>query len=129
MSDRNFSRRRRGGMRFRPTGGLGHSPQKPDREATEARADATGAPGAHDKVYDRRHAQEIDRAENIAAGLPPEGPAYIPDLDRVNADDGVVFSVRTFDEDTSLTTTPGWDDVTGVGSPTPKYLDEIAWGW
>ena len=23
------------------------------------------------------------------AGLPPEGPAYIPDLDRVNADDGV----------------------------------------
>jgi subtilase family serine protease len=47
----------------------------------------------------------------------------------VNADDGVVFSVRTFDEDTSLTTTPGWDDVTGVGSPTPKYLDEIAWGW
>jgi hypothetical protein len=47
----------------------------------------------------------------------------------VNADDGTVFSVRTFDEDSSLTTAPGWDDVTGVGSPTPKYLDEIALGW
>ena len=47
----------------------------------------------------------------------------------VNADDGTVFSVRTFDEDTSLTTTRGWDDVTGVGAPTSKYLDEIAWGW
>jgi subtilase family serine protease len=47
----------------------------------------------------------------------------------VNADDGIVFSVRTFDEDTSLRTTRGWDDVSGVGAPTAKYLDEIAWGW
>src|SRR5215510_7299155 len=73
MSDRNFSRRRRGGMRFRPSGGLGHTSQKPDREATEARAEATGGAGAQEKVYDRRHAGEIERAENIAAGLPPEG--------------------------------------------------------
>src|SRR5262245_19685537 len=73
MSDRNFSRRRRGGMRFRPSGGLGHTSQKPDREATEARAEATGGTGAAEKVYERRHNQEIERAENIAAGLPPEG--------------------------------------------------------
>lgn len=46
-----------------------------------------------------------------------------------NADDGTIFSARTFDEDTSLFTAPGWDDVAGVGSPTAKYLDEIAWGW
>ncbi len=73
MSNRNFSRHRRGGMRFRPSGGLGHASQKQDREATEARAEATGSPAAQDKVYERRHAQEIERAENIAAGLPPEG--------------------------------------------------------
>ncbi|HZL43358.1 MAG TPA: Rne/Rng family ribonuclease [Verrucomicrobiae bacterium] len=73
MSDRNFSRRRRG-MRFRPTGGLGHASQKPDREASEARAEATGQPGVQDRVYDRRHTQEIERAENVAAGLPPETP-------------------------------------------------------
>jgi ribonuclease G len=73
MSERNFSRRRRGGMRFRPSGGLGHTSQKPDREATEARAEATGGTGANEKVYERRHAHEIERAENIAAGLPPEG--------------------------------------------------------
>src|SRR5579864_6172567 len=73
MSERNFSRRRRGGMRFRPAGGLGQASQKPDREATEARAEATGGAGASEKVYERRHAQEIERAENIAAGLPPEG--------------------------------------------------------
>jgi ribonuclease G len=73
MSDRNFSRRRRGGMRFRPAGGLGHTSQKPDREATEARAEATGTTGAQERVYERRHAHEIERAENLAAGLPAEG--------------------------------------------------------
>ena len=42
MSDnnRNFSRRRRGGMRFRPSGGLNQN-QKTDRSAIQARADAT----------------------------------------------------------------------------------------
>jgi len=78
MSERNFSRRRRGGMRFRPSGGLGHTSQKPDREATEARAEVVGGTGTPEKVYERRHAQEIDRAENIAAGLPPEGAPNEP---------------------------------------------------
>jgi len=74
MSDRNFSRRRRGGMRFRPSGGLGHGqPQKPDRDATQARAEAVGGPPAQEKVFDQRHSHEIERDENVAAGLPPEG--------------------------------------------------------
>src|SRR5580658_7949275 len=72
MSDRNFSRRRRGGMRFRPSGGFNQN-QKPDRSATEARADATGEKKT-ESVFERsRHDEEIARAENIAAGLPPEG--------------------------------------------------------
>jgi len=73
MSERNFSRRRRG-MRFKPSGGLGHGQQKPDREASQARAEATGETIAPERVFERRHQHEIDRAENIAAGLPPEGP-------------------------------------------------------
>jgi ribonuclease G len=74
MSERNFSRRRRGGMRFRPSQGLNPNPQRHDREALEARAEVVGDASAQDKVYDRgRHANEIERAENIAAGLPPEG--------------------------------------------------------
>jgi ribonuclease G len=81
MSDRNFSRRRRG-MRFRPTGGLGHASQKTDREASEARAEATGQPGVQDRVYDRRHTQEIERAENVAAGLPAETPQPQPGPDQ-----------------------------------------------
>ncbi len=73
MSERNFSRRRRGGMRFRPSGGLGHMQQRPDREAIQARAEAVGDHTAPERVYETRHAHEIDRAENIAAGLPAEG--------------------------------------------------------
>src|SRR3974390_2440773 len=80
MSDRNFSRRRRGGMRFRPSGGLGHIQQRPDRDAVQARAEAVGDQAVRERVYEHRHAHEIERAENIAAGLPPEGlPAETAD--------------------------------------------------
>jgi ribonuclease G len=72
MSDKNFSRRRRG-MRFRPKGGLGPNPQKPDREAVQARADVLSEQGGNEHVFEKRHTHEIERAENIAAGLPPQG--------------------------------------------------------
>jgi ribonuclease G len=74
MSNNNFSRRQRG-MRFRPKGGLGHNPQKPDREATQARADVVSEQGGNERVFEKRHQQEIERAENVAAGLPPEETA------------------------------------------------------
>jgi len=88
MSEK-FSRRRRGGMRFRPPGGIGHGPQQPkgsDRDAQQARADVLGEqPSGPEKVYDHRHTAEIERAENVAAGLPPEGaqtpPAASPDVE------------------------------------------------
>jgi subtilase family serine protease len=56
------------------------------------------------------------------------GPA--PDLGNVRADfvngvdaaDGITYSVRTFNQDSSLALRPGWDDVTGVGSPSPRYI-------
>ncbi|MHB8519802.1 MAG: Rne/Rng family ribonuclease [Limisphaerales bacterium] len=79
MSERNFSRRRRGGMRFRPSGGL-ITNQRPDRGALEARANALTKKTSEEAVFDRsRHEREIQRAENVAAGLPPEAaPAHTP---------------------------------------------------
>ena len=76
MSERNFSRRRRGGMRFRPAGGLHQqqNPRRQERAALEARAEATADKPTKEGVYDRsRYQKEIDRSENIAAGLPPDG--------------------------------------------------------
>ena len=73
-----FSRRRRG-MRFKPKGGLSPNPQKTDREANQARAEVVTEQGGAERVFEKRHIQEIDRAENIAAGLPPEGkPETVP---------------------------------------------------
>ncbi len=58
-------------MRFRPSGGFGH-PQKPDRNALEARAEVTGEK-TPDQLFDRKqHESEVERSENIAAGLPPQ---------------------------------------------------------
>ena len=84
MSNNNFSRRRRG-MRFKPKGGLSPNPQKTDRDATQARAEVVAEQGGDERLFEKRHNVEIERAENIAAGLPPQGaeipqtPANIPD--------------------------------------------------
>ena len=74
MSNKNFSRRRRG-MRFRPKGGLGQTSQTHDREAVQARADVMSEQGGAERVFEKRHAHEIERAENLAAGLPPQRPS------------------------------------------------------
>jgi hypothetical protein len=77
MSNNNFSRRRRG-MRFKPKGGLNPAHQKTDRDAVEARADVVSEQGGSDRLFEKRHQHEIERAENIAAGLPPEGKPKPP---------------------------------------------------
>ncbi|MDE3065913.1 MAG: Rne/Rng family ribonuclease [Verrucomicrobiota bacterium] len=74
-------------MHFRPRGGLGQTPQKSDHEAVQARAAAVSEQGGAERLFEKRHTHEIERAENIAAGLPPEGavpeapltPAALPD--------------------------------------------------
>ncbi|MGD0812578.1 MAG: Rne/Rng family ribonuclease [Verrucomicrobiota bacterium] len=88
MSNGNFPRRRRGGMRFRPSGGLNQN-QKPDRSALQARAEATAEPKP-DSVFERaRHEQEIQRAENVAAGLPPENlPAPVAEAPEEQQEQG-----------------------------------------
>lgn len=70
-----FGRRRRG-MHFKPTG-AGQKPGKHlEREAQQARAEVVNenVPITGEAVYERsRYQKEIERAENVAAGLPPEG--------------------------------------------------------
>ena len=43
-------------------------------------------------------------------------------INGLNSGNGIRYSVRTFNQDSSLTTLPGWDDVTGVGTPTAAYI-------
>src|SRR6266566_3474656 len=77
MSERRFSRRRRGGHRFRPSGGMSPNIQRSDRAASDARAEALGDKPSEESVFDHaRHEREIQRAENLAAGLPADTPAF-----------------------------------------------------
>ena len=76
MSDpRRFGRRRRG-MHFKPSG-HGPKPTKhQEREAQQARAEAVNenVPITGERLFEpQRYARDIERAENVAAGLPAEG--------------------------------------------------------
>jgi subtilase family serine protease len=44
----------------------------------------------------------------------------------VDAADGILYSVRAFNQDSSLKVTKGWDDVTGLGSPNAGWLTSVA---
>jgi subtilase family serine protease len=50
-------------------------------------------------------------------------PDYVNGVDAAN---GILYSVRSFDQDSSLVTTKGWDDVTGVGVPTHSWAASFA---
>jgi ribonuclease G len=67
-------------MRFRPSGGGPKPGKNQEREAQQARAEAVGEKqgSGPDPVYERsRYQREIERAENVAAGLPPEGAPVV----------------------------------------------------
>jgi Subtilase family len=56
-------------------------------------------------------------------------------VNSVDATEGTTTKLRTFDQTGTLHTTPGYDDVTGVGTPNgQQFLDALAfragrWGW
>ncbi len=44
----------------------------------------------------------------------------------VDAGNGVLVSLRTMNQTLSLKTTPGWDDVTGFGSPNANFIGALS---
>lgn len=60
-------------------------------------------------------------------GKPPvAGDVRVDYANGLDASGGLKYSVRTFNQDSSLQTTPGWDDVTGVGSPNTGWLTALS---
>ena len=61
------------------------------------------------------------------AGTPPTAGAVRVDYaNGVDASDGLVYSVRTFNQDSSLKVKPGYDLVTGLGAANPRWLTSVA---
>ena len=77
MSERKFSSGgRRRGQRFKPSAAAPGNANNPKarRRAQNARALAKGEKSAEERVFTNNRESEINRSENVAAGLPPEGP-------------------------------------------------------
>ncbi len=70
-----FGRGRRRGMHFKPSGQGPRPSKNEEREAQQARAEAVNdQPITGERVFEpQRYARDIERSENVAAGLPPEG--------------------------------------------------------
>jgi len=47
-------------------------------------------------------------------------------INRVDASNGLRTSLRTMNYTLSLQTTPGWDDVTGIGTPASGFVSALA---
>jgi subtilase family serine protease len=61
------------------------------------------------------------------AGTPPaQGEVRIDYANSVDPSGGYLYSVRTFDQDSTLPTATGWDAVTGIGSPNTGWLTSLA---
>ena len=62
---------------------------------------------------------------DVTGSGPDEGNVRADFVNGVDASNGLVYSVRTFNHDSSLTVGPGWDDVTGLGSPNSGWLTAV----
>jgi subtilase family serine protease len=61
------------------------------------------------------------------AGSPPDAGNVRADyVNGVDASDGITYSVRTFNQDSSLDVTAGYDQVTGLGVPNTGWLTAIS---
>ncbi len=100
-------------MRFRPNGGLGSAQRERPQHAT--RSEGPQAKNLDEPVFDRsRHEQEIMRAENKAAGVPP-APEVISEVAPVEAQEPQPPVPKPSSDEESYRPIP-------VGEPPPQGL-------
>jgi subtilase family serine protease len=64
---------------------------------------------------------------NDIAGSPGDaGNVRVDYANGLNQAGGLLYTVRTFNQDSSLKVTKGWDDVTGVGSPNANWVTSVS---
>ena len=83
-------------------------------------AGGTGAGLLNPVIYGASHA-----FTDVNGPLSDAGNVRADYANGVDASGGVLYSVRTFNQDSSLTVTRGWDDVTGLGSPNTGWLTAL----
>ena len=71
------------------------------------------------------YAQRSGAFTDVTGPGPDAGNIRVDYANGLDSSGGLLYSVRTFDQDSSLTVTPGWDDVTGLGSPNSGWLTAV----
>jgi subtilase family serine protease len=74
-------------------------------------------------IYQKRASAFTD----VTSSFPDAANLRVDYTNGEDASGGYTYSVRTFDDDSSLTTTKGYDEVTGVGSPNARWLSALSW--
>jgi len=78
---------------------------------------------ANPSIYALARAGSSTIRDVVHAGI---GNVRADFVNGIDASAGITYSVRTFDQDTSLTTHAGYDEVTGVGTPTTGFAAAMA---
>jgi subtilase family serine protease len=65
-------------------------------------------------------------AFNDVTPVSTKGDVRVDFANGVDASNGLLYSVRTFNQDSSLKTKSGWDDVTGLGTASPRWIGALA---
>ena len=62
---------------------------------------------------------------DVTGSGPDAGNVRVDFVNTVDSSNGLRYSVRTFNQDSSLAVGPGWDNVTGMGSPNSSWLTTV----
>jgi subtilase family serine protease len=73
------------------------------------------------------YAQAGSKTFTDVKGTPADaGNVRVDYVNSLNADEGLRYTVRTFNQDSSLPVAAGWDPVTGIGSPNSGWVTSVA---
>ena len=113
-------------MRFRPSSGGGPNDKRPDRAAQQARAEVIGEKPTSNTIYDRtRFQKEIERSENLAAGLPAEGSPSEPEAAEGDQGDNRGFREPHLDTPAEVTEEPTFQPVPVKEQPPQGLVESI----
>lgn len=75
------------------------------------------------------YAQAGSKTFHDISGTPADpGNVRVDYVNGLNLDKGLRYTVRTFNQDSSLATAKGWDPVTGIGSPNSGWVTSVSAG-
>lgn len=90
---------------------------------------ARGAKGSVDLGFANPLLYSLNGSSAVTDIVDPESTVAVVRVNYRNSEDasnGISVRLRTMNQTLSLKTTPGWDDVTGIGTPTSSFVGALS---